>query len=116
MPRNTHVGPRACCPATCPCFVHTVTAISARSFTKQELRQERYDLPMALPTLDRPGDFIDGAFRLPAPADAELVIASPADTTDITAIHPVSAEALDAAVDAARRAFPAWRRLGASAR
>jgi succinylglutamic semialdehyde dehydrogenase len=71
---------------------------------------------MALPCLNRPGDFIDGAFRVHAPPDAELVVSSPADLNDVTAIHPVSAAALDAAVDAARRAFPAWRRLGLPAR
>jgi succinylglutamic semialdehyde dehydrogenase len=67
---------------------------------------------MQLPCLDRPGDYIDGDFRTCASdADGELRIASPADASDLTAIHPYSRSALHAALAAARRAFPSWRRL-----
>jgi hypothetical protein len=56
------------------------------SFTNAGIRQERYDRHMPLPRLDRPGDFIDGAFRNIAPADGELRVESPADTNDLTAV------------------------------
>jgi acyl-CoA reductase-like NAD-dependent aldehyde dehydrogenase len=70
---------------------------------------------MSLPRLDRPGDFIDGAFRNIAPADGELRVESPADTNDITAVYATSAAAPDAAVAAARSAFPGWRKRAKSA-
>jgi succinylglutamic semialdehyde dehydrogenase len=60
--------------------------------------------------LDRPGDYFGGAFQ-GAAADGELRIVSPADTADVTAIHPYSRAALHAAVSAARCAFPGWRKL-----
>lgn len=71
---------------------------------------------MSLPRLDRPGDFIDGEFRNAGPADGELRVASPADTNDITALYATCAAAPDAAVAAARRAFPSWRKLGVAGR
>jgi hypothetical protein len=71
----------------------------------------RYDPAMPLSRLEHPGDFIDGSFQQIGAAETELVIASPADLDDITAIHSVSAGSVDAAVTAARRAFPSWRRL-----
>jgi succinylglutamic semialdehyde dehydrogenase len=71
---------------------------------------------MALPCLDRPGDFIDGEFRNLGPADGELKIESPADTNDVTAVYATSAAALDASVAAARAAFRSWRKLGFTAR
>ncbi len=71
---------------------------------------------MSLPCLDRPGDFIDGRFQHAASGDGELTIASPADSNDIVARYTISAAAIDAAVDAARRAFPSWRKLSLDAR
>lgn len=70
---------------------------------------------MPSPLLDRPGDYVDGDFRSFA-ASGELRIESPADVADITGIHPYAQAALPAALQAARRAFPAWRRLGIEAR
>lgn len=66
---------------------------------------------MSLPRLERPGDFIDGAFRNIGTAEAELRVASPADTNDVTAVYALSGAAPDAAVAAARSAFPSWRKL-----
>jgi succinylglutamic semialdehyde dehydrogenase len=71
---------------------------------------------MSLPRLDRPGDFIDGEFRNVGPADGELRVESPADTNDITAVYATCAAAPDAAVAAARSAFPSWRKLGIAGR
>ncbi|HEX7476305.1 MAG TPA: aldehyde dehydrogenase family protein [Polyangiales bacterium] len=71
---------------------------------------------MPFELLDRPGDYIDGRFCVPAAADGELRIASPADLRDVTAVHPYSNAAVHAAVDAARRAFPSWRRVAQSER
>jgi succinylglutamic semialdehyde dehydrogenase len=65
-------------------------------------------MPLAL--LDRPGDYFGGAFH-GGTGDGELRIVSPADSTDVTAIHPYSRTTLHAAVSAARCAFPDWRRL-----
>jgi len=59
--------------------------------------------------LDRPGDYYDGAFRRAAGDDA-LHIVSPADTSDVTAIHPYANSALHGALAAARAAFPLWRK------
>lgn len=66
--------------------------------------------------LSRPGDYLDGAFRVAAQPDGELVVVSPADARDVTAIHPYARTALDTALAAARRAFPAWRRTSPSER
>jgi succinylglutamic semialdehyde dehydrogenase len=66
---------------------------------------------MALSCLERPGDYVAGAFVAHGDAsDGELRIQSPADSADITAIHPYSRPALEGAVRAARDAFPSWRR------
>lgn len=64
---------------------------------------------MSHPSLDHPGDFIAGRF-VSGPADAELVIPSPADQSDIVGRHNVTLAHVDEAVAAARAAFPAWRR------
>lgn len=66
--------------------------------------------------MDRPGDYIDGSFQLARAPEAELTIASPADASDVTAVHPVARAQLLAALGAARAAFPAWRRLSRAQR
>ncbi|MEO0325174.1 MAG: aldehyde dehydrogenase family protein, partial [Myxococcota bacterium] len=65
---------------------------------------------------ERPGDYVDGAFRTAERADDEIVLRSPADQADVSAVHPVALPHVAQAVDAARRAFPAWWRLGEDAR
>ena len=69
-----------------------------------------------LPTLERPGDFIDGAFVPTDAPDEELRILSPGDQADLVSVHGVKHAHVDAAVAAARKAFPAWRRLGEAKR
>lgn len=69
-----------------------------------------------LPTLERPGDFIDGRFTSAATGDETLEIRSPADQDDLVGEHVVVHAHVEQAIAAARRAFPAWRRLGESAR
>jgi succinylglutamic semialdehyde dehydrogenase len=72
---------------------------------------------VALDTLDRPGDYIDGRFVSAADGvDGELRIVSPADLRDTTAIHAYRARSVDDAIDAARNAFPSWRRTARSER
>lgn len=71
---------------------------------------------MTLDTLDRPGDYVGGRFVAPSDPEGEIVTVSPADTADTVGIHPWATAAVDAAISAARRAFPAWRRLGAAGR
>lgn len=71
---------------------------------------------MALPRLDRPGDFIAGRFVSPPRPEHELTIHSPADVADRVAVHPIEASHVDDAVEAARQAFPAWRRLSRARR
>lgn len=68
------------------------------------------------PLFDRPGDYLDGRFVPTTSPDAELELRSPADQSDVVARHGVARAHVDAAVDAARRAFPAWRRLGEAKR
>ncbi len=68
------------------------------------------------PTLHCPGDFIDGRFVTASSGDDELHILSPADQDDLVGRHVVVHSHVEQAVAAARRAFPAWRRLGESAR
>lgn len=63
-----------------------------------------------------PSDFIDGRFLDASAPDGELELRSPADLDDVVGRHPWSLAHVDAAVDAARTAFPAWRRLGLAAR
>jgi succinylglutamic semialdehyde dehydrogenase len=67
-------------------------------------------------TLERPGDFIDGAFQSSANPDGELTIRSPADTTDVVSVHAYARSSLHAALASARKAQPAWRRLSIDAR
>jgi succinylglutamic semialdehyde dehydrogenase len=67
-------------------------------------------------TMQRPGDYYDAAFHTPEHPDGELEIRSPADTSWVCAVHPYARAALEAAIAAARRAWPSWRRLSIDAR
>jgi succinylglutamic semialdehyde dehydrogenase len=71
---------------------------------------------MLLSVLDRPGDYLGGRFVREAAHDGELRIYSPADTSDLVAVHPYAALHVDHAVEAARAAFPHFRRMGEPAR
>ncbi|MAQ17772.1 MAG: N-succinylglutamate 5-semialdehyde dehydrogenase [Sandaracinus sp.] len=71
---------------------------------------------MTLDTFDAPGDYINGAFVVPDAPDETLRILSPADQNDVVGVHPVAHDHVDQAIDAARRAYPAWRRLGEAKR
>jgi succinylglutamic semialdehyde dehydrogenase len=62
-------------------------------------------------TMLRPGDYYDAAFHTPEHPDGEIEIRSPADTSFVCAVHPYARVAQEAAIAAARRAWPAWRRL-----
>lgn len=73
-------------------------------------------MQLSLPLLDRPGDFIAGRFAQPDVADGKLLIDSPADVAQRVSIHTYSGAQIDRAVEAAREAFPAWRRLSDHAR
>lgn len=66
----------------------------------------------SLPLLDRPGDYVDGRFASAARPDGELVIQSPADVAQHVSTHAHALVHVDAAVEAARRAQPAWDALG----
>ena len=55
------------------------------------------------------GDYIEGAFALPAHASGEIPLECPADLDRVRGAFPFALESVDAAVDAARRAWPAWR-------
>src|SRR5690349_13079853 len=65
-----------------------------------------------LPALEGPGDYIAGHFSEPKAHDGELTAVSPADTRDVIARYRFGSAQVDDAVQAARAAFPAWRRLG----
>ena len=64
------------------------------------------------PTLERPGDYIEGRFRASETMDDQLEIRSPADQNDVVGVHSLCVEHVHDAVLAARKAFPVWRRLG----
>lgn len=61
-------------------------------------------------------NFIGGQFVDVAAPDGVLEVRSPADQADLVGRHPWSRSQVNAAVEAARSAFPAWRRLGQAAR
>ena len=69
-----------------------------------------------LPALEGKGSYIAGRLCEPQTPDGELVVVSPADTRDVIARYPWSASQVDDAVQAAREAFPAFRRLGEPSR
>ncbi|MFI5307230.1 MAG: aldehyde dehydrogenase family protein [Polyangiales bacterium] len=73
-------------------------------------------MSLELPLLDRPGDYIGGAFVRPAPADGALVIQSPADVHQHVSTHEHAVAHVDRAVETARAAFRAWRRQAPEAR
>ena len=62
------------------------------------------------------GDYIDGAFALPPHASGEIALECPADLDRVRGAFPFALESVDAAVDAARRAWPAWRDAPATLR
>lgn len=57
------------------------------------------------------GDYIDGEFALPTRSSGEIAIEDPGDTAAELGAFPFCETSVDAAVDAARRAYPAWRDL-----
>jgi len=66
---------------------------------------------MTVPTLDAPGDYLDGRFvAAPAP-DGELRVHSPADLDDVVSRHPHSLAHVARAVEAAQGAAAGFRRL-----
>ncbi len=71
---------------------------------------------MALYRLLMHCDFIGGQFLSSSSPDGEIVNRSPADQEDIVLRLPWAKSQVDAAVDAARTAFPAWRKFPSSAR
>jgi acyl-CoA reductase-like NAD-dependent aldehyde dehydrogenase len=70
-------------------------------------------LPITLPTAGLAGCFIDGAWHTP---EARLEIENPSRREVITEVGRGTAAEIDLAVDAARRALPAWRSRPASER
>ena len=62
------------------------------------------------------GDFIAGEWTRAERPEGEIDSRSPADVSDSLGIHPFSRAQVDRAVQAARDAFPAWRRAGDAAR
>ena len=57
------------------------------------------------------GDFIDGAFQLPNDSSGEIKLEDPGNTSAELSAFPFARDAVDAAVDAARRAWPLWREV-----
>lgn len=74
---------------------------------------ERHEAPVYEARMST--DFIGGQFVAPAAPEGELVVRSPADLS-LTDTYSWSRAQIDRAIDAARTAFPAWRRLGQAAR
>ncbi len=61
------------------------------------------------PSFEPRGDYIDGGFVLPAQPSGEIALEDPSDSNAELGAFPFSLPAVDAAVAAARRAWPAWR-------
>jgi succinylglutamic semialdehyde dehydrogenase len=62
------------------------------------------------------GNYIDGAFTLPASPEGALRDVNPGNTDDVIAEFPYAVGSIDQAVAAAKRAFSPWRDLPFSAR
>ncbi|QQR89289.1 MAG: aldehyde dehydrogenase family protein [Myxococcales bacterium] len=62
------------------------------------------------------GDFIAGKFVKTSKANSRITNQSPADLSDELGIFPISLSHVDTAVQAARDAFPQWRKLEQSKR
>jgi succinylglutamic semialdehyde dehydrogenase len=73
-------------------------------------------MALALPLVERPGDYLGGAFVVPARPDGELAIRSPADQQQVVATHPFALAHVDRAAAAARTAARAWRGVPEEAR
>jgi succinylglutamate-semialdehyde dehydrogenase len=77
----------------------------------------RSGIPSRMDELAHPGgDYIAGRLTQPAYADGEIVLRSPADQGDLVARYGFAHAHLDSAVDAAREARRAFRKLGEPAR
>jgi succinylglutamic semialdehyde dehydrogenase len=61
-------------------------------------------------------DYLAGRFETPSAPEGALAVWSPADLDDQVALVPWARAQVDRALDAARAAFPAWRRLGTAGR
>jgi succinylglutamic semialdehyde dehydrogenase len=62
------------------------------------------------------GNFINGKFAQPSEVNGEWISKSPGDFSDVIARGKYSYASVDAAVDAARKAFLGWRRLSPAER
>ncbi len=62
------------------------------------------------------GDYVDGHFALPEHSSGEIALEEPGDLAALTGAFPFSWDAVDAAVGAARRAYPRWRDAASSER
>jgi succinylglutamic semialdehyde dehydrogenase len=63
----------------------------------------------AAPIVEVRGDFIGGRFVRPPPSSGQIASQDPGDLRCSLGVYPFSRGALDAAVEAARGAYPAWR-------
>jgi succinylglutamic semialdehyde dehydrogenase len=55
------------------------------------------------------GDFVDGRFSMPEQPTGEIPLEDPGDPGALSGAFPFAAPAVDRAIEAARRAWPAWR-------
>jgi succinylglutamic semialdehyde dehydrogenase len=62
------------------------------------------------------GDWVDGAFALPAHTSGEIALECPSDLERLRGAFPFALESVGAAVAAARAAWPAWRDAPAAQR
>ncbi len=62
------------------------------------------------PTFEAPGDYLRGRFVVPTRPDELIRTFSPAHVHEPVGVHPVCLRHVEEAVEAARAAFPAWRR------
>ncbi len=65
---------------------------------------------------DARGDLVDGRFALPWRTSGEIALEDPGDLSRSLGAFPFAVESVENAVDAARRAWPAWRDAPAEAR
>ena len=62
------------------------------------------------------GDFIDGEFQVPQSHDEQWEVTSPADLADVVARPTATFRHVGRAIEAARRAYLPWARLGVTGR
>ena len=72
--------------------------------------------PAQIPAIPARGDYLSGSFFRGPNVDGTVAVSDPGDLAHVVGTFPFSSEHVDAGIDYARQALPAWREMGVEQR